>query len=663
MDGVKRATHGSTESKCFECDSRKGARTARIGHVESGGGGGGGDQGQSLKSGDIGSENARKGRTGRKGRKGRKGSDGSKIASKGKELDGHEVESEVEGEVEGEVESGVEGEVEGGVEGGGVARLTTRRRCIGASILVFSIEPVYGVPLFLLAREKKRRWTGNANFIYTDFGGGAVCGETPEQTAAREFVEESLGSVMYFGDPYLDRPEVLQQNIIDSLNSGQYCARLETPVLENKMYVTFLKQVVFQPGVCGAFRQARDALFRAKAHHAGEHVARNPAMTTGLNPETANTASAKTMATTASTASTATAKTTASTTASTAKTTASTTTAKTTASKATAKTTASTATAKTTATTATTAKAKASANTTASTATTAAVLNPANSATANSENSANLAHSATTARLNPLLELDASTGRSRVKRCLLEKQNVEYFSMQGLEYWLSTGGHNLVTGFSCRSYFKSRLRTTLMYLRTRLREVQRAMCHVNWSMRSDTPCAALRCAGSFFGHHAAGATTAPTTKSSYAHFPHQLSKLRRATALSAVDVVGSIPLRPLQKTCSASSNVLFPNKLVLDSNCHLTRWPRERTRIPFTPFEHVLVQPGNNRGEGETSGWQWAECAVLSERVGGDAASSSSMRWPRRRALPDSELPSDRFAHNRQRRFVHVGCNALATGK
>ena len=72
---------------------------------------------------------------------------------------------------------------------------------------------------------------------------------------------------------------------------------------------------------------------------------------------------------------------------------------------------------------------------------------------------------------HPALEKDAATGRFKVRGCLLEKQNVEYFSIQGLEYWYSTGGHNLVTGFSCRSYFRSRLFTALVYLRAQLREM------------------------------------------------------------------------------------------------------------------------------------------------------------------------------------------------
>ena len=138
------------------------------------------------------------------------------------------------------------------------------KKCIGASILVFSIEPTYGVPLILLAREKKRRWTGNANFLYTDFGGCSDHGETPEQTAAREFVEESLGSVKYFGDPELDAPDVMQRNIAESLVCGRYCARLETPVSAHKVYVTFVKQVAFQPAVCSAFRRAKDAIFAAR---------------------------------------------------------------------------------------------------------------------------------------------------------------------------------------------------------------------------------------------------------------------------------------------------------------------------------------------------------------------------------------------------------------
>ena len=136
--------------------------------------------------------------------------------------------------------------------------------CIGASIFVFSIEPKFGVPMILLARQRKQRWLGNSNYNYTDFGGGATNGQSAERTAAREFVEESCGAIRYFNNPCLDRLPVLEDNVAEDLVTGAYVAKIETPVTEKKGYVTFIKQVPFQPGICGAFRRAKDQLFKAR---------------------------------------------------------------------------------------------------------------------------------------------------------------------------------------------------------------------------------------------------------------------------------------------------------------------------------------------------------------------------------------------------------------
>jgi hypothetical protein len=253
------------------------------------------------------------------------------------------------------------------------------RICIGASLFLFSIEPTYGVPVVLMAREKKQRWLGRSNYTYTDFGGGASAGESrAEQVASREFVEESLGAVRYFDSLTLDQLPDLQRNVAAGLSAGTYLARIETPVCSGKMYVTYVKQVPYQPGVCGAFRRAKDLLFRARYE-----------LETLSDEERAFVS------------------------------------------------------------------------------------------------------------VHPGLQRNGDTGQVTIDRCYLEKQSLEYFSLQGLEYWMATGTHNLVPGFSCQPYFKGRLRVALTYLRGRFTTLRR--------LRSErrTNFVPLR------------------TKPSYNHFPHQ----------------------------------------------------------------------------------------------------------------------------------------------
>ena len=141
-----------------------------------------------------------------------------------------------------------------------------RRICIGASILVFSIIPEFNLPCVLLAREKKQRWLGrDNNYVYTDFGGGSQNAEPAERTASREFVEETLGgAVKYFPDDMRNDLAHLKANVEADLQRGNYLARVETPVGRDKCYVTFVKQLHFQPGVTDSFARMENLLYRAR---------------------------------------------------------------------------------------------------------------------------------------------------------------------------------------------------------------------------------------------------------------------------------------------------------------------------------------------------------------------------------------------------------------
>ena len=136
----------------------------------------------------------------------------------------------------------------------------------GASILLVSLtDDGLNLPCVLLARERKAKWLQNQNHVYTDFGGAAnSASESAELIASREFVEESLGVVRYFNDPHLDDTRELESRVQQSLESGEYLAKIVTPLGKGQQYVTFVKQVPWQPRVTMLFKQTRALLRRSR---------------------------------------------------------------------------------------------------------------------------------------------------------------------------------------------------------------------------------------------------------------------------------------------------------------------------------------------------------------------------------------------------------------
>ena len=175
-------------------------------------------------------------------------------------------------EEEEEEEEKEEEETEVGTEGGHVVR--------GASLILFSLtEDVYNIPCVMLAREKRQGWTKRSGSMYTDFGGGlcAEDGDSAEALAAREFVEETLGAVQYFaGRDYAgetrDGAAALRQAVQSSLEEGHYLAKMQFRLKDGATYVTFLKQVPWQPGVSCKFKRARALLDRTVAARRGGGV-------------------------------------------------------------------------------------------------------------------------------------------------------------------------------------------------------------------------------------------------------------------------------------------------------------------------------------------------------------------------------------------------------
>jgi hypothetical protein len=106
----------------------------------------------------------------------------------------------------------------------------------GASILCFSVDPVFQRPYFLLGKEKQVLSWGDGSERWGDFGGGIKVGESPEDAAAREFVEETLGVVRYFDSDKVVAARSSWSDISASLKRGEYLMRMEVAYTGEDMH-------------------------------------------------------------------------------------------------------------------------------------------------------------------------------------------------------------------------------------------------------------------------------------------------------------------------------------------------------------------------------------------------------------------------------------------
>lgn len=147
---------------------------------------------------------------------------------------------------------------------------------VGASLLCFAIDPTYHAMYFLLGKERvNSRWMAGSG-RWSDFGGGvAGPGETAEDTAAREFVEETLSVVRYFPGDSL--PRAGYDDIASDLRQRRYTMRL-TQGNQQKKFVVFVKQIPWDPEAVDRFSAYRLALTRPPGVHAGVDVSGHPAL-------------------------------------------------------------------------------------------------------------------------------------------------------------------------------------------------------------------------------------------------------------------------------------------------------------------------------------------------------------------------------------------------
>lgn len=139
---------------------------------------------------------------------------------------------------------------------------------VGASLLCFAMDPTWSKVYFLLGKERKNMLWRAGSEKWSDFGGRVhSTTATAEETAAKEFLEESLAVVRYFETDTI--PRTTWTDISDSLVAKQYMFQIKLAfgsVDKPKHYVTFVKQIPWDPACVPRFESCREMLLNP-AHH------------------------------------------------------------------------------------------------------------------------------------------------------------------------------------------------------------------------------------------------------------------------------------------------------------------------------------------------------------------------------------------------------------
>jgi hypothetical protein len=117
-----------------------------------------------------------------------------------------------------------------------------RDRIIGAGILPVAIDEKGEVHMMLGKERYINHWRGSLK--WSGFEGGRKCGEDVEQTAAREFIEESLGVIQ------LDNKEPTVEGVAEMLRKGEYVARIVLCIVhgeevERRYHVTYVVEIPY----------------------------------------------------------------------------------------------------------------------------------------------------------------------------------------------------------------------------------------------------------------------------------------------------------------------------------------------------------------------------------------------------------------------------------
>ena len=134
-----------------------------------------------------------------------------------------------------------------------------KNRNLGASIICFSTigKDIY----FLLGKERKYKGVSKSSGAskWCDFGGASIEEESPEQTAVREFTEETAAIIKFYKDEIIPRKD--NSIICKMLQDGKYYKKL-TFKLRQGFYTTFVVQIPFQKNANIIFQKTLYSLKR-----------------------------------------------------------------------------------------------------------------------------------------------------------------------------------------------------------------------------------------------------------------------------------------------------------------------------------------------------------------------------------------------------------------
>ena len=138
---------------------------------------------------------------------------------------------------------------------------------IGASVMPYAIDPTYNNMYLLLGREKNWKNPNQApKTHWGDFGGASDKHETSEQTASREFWEETMGVVKHV--PQARVPEFECGGVHARLEDKKFTYKISYYVSETdeciKVYDMYIMRIPFQKNVKQSFSKTRDTLIGIK---------------------------------------------------------------------------------------------------------------------------------------------------------------------------------------------------------------------------------------------------------------------------------------------------------------------------------------------------------------------------------------------------------------
>lgn len=119
-------------------------------------------------------------------------------------------------------------------------------RFVGASVLPVAFDPTFHLP-FLMLGKTYRQWSL--------IGGHVRPGETPEETASREFWEETMGWVA--SDHMETLPLATHAELLHLLRARNYVMHMISTDAQGRSYVLFVRQVPFDAAAESRFADVR----------------------------------------------------------------------------------------------------------------------------------------------------------------------------------------------------------------------------------------------------------------------------------------------------------------------------------------------------------------------------------------------------------------------